>query len=119
MTLQLDWLQGKHDGPFMAENSSEEPRKGGDTQMRRSLGEYQGLASGVPMTLATERLADIFANPERTPLDFSVMDSKQSDDLYYEISAKWATTAPGERHVLVYYHCFPDAKDQKKFGFSK
>jgi len=117
MTLQLDWLQGKHDGPFMAKNAEGERRKMGDNQMRRSLGQYQALARGAPLELAGARLADIFAKPERAKLDFSVMGTKQSDGLYYEISATWATTAPGARHVLVYYHCFPDEKDQKKFGF--
>jgi hypothetical protein len=119
MTLQLDWLQGKHDQPFMLENSSRSPRKSADNQMRRSLGQYQGLARGAPLALAQARLAEIFAKRERVPLDFSVMATKQSDDLYYEISATWATVGPSARHVLVYYHCFPDEKDQKKFGFSK
>jgi hypothetical protein len=119
MTFQLDWLQGKHDQPFMLENSSRAPRKSGENQMRQSLGEYQGLARGAPQALAQARLAQIFAKRERVPLDFSVMDTKQSDDLYYEISATWATVGPAARHVLVYYHCFPDEKDQKKFGFSK
>jgi hypothetical protein len=117
VTLQLDWLQGKHDGPFMAKSSTETPRKQGDNQMRQSLSQYQALADGVPLELATARLAEIFAKAERVPFDFSVMDTKQSDGLYYEISAKWASLGAGARHVLVYYHCFPDAKDQKRFGF--
>ena len=117
MTLQLDWLQGKHDGPFMAKTSTETPRKQGDNQMRQSLSQYQALADGVPLELATARLAQIFAKAERVPFDFSVMDTQQADNLYYEISAKWASLGAGARHVLVYYHCFPDEKDQKKFGF--
>jgi hypothetical protein len=119
MTLQLDWLQGKHDQPFMLENSSKSPRKSAENQMRQSLAQYQALARGAPLALAQARLADIFAKGERKPLDFSVMATKQSDDLYYEISATWATVGPSARHVLVYYHCFPDAKDQRRFGFGK
>ena len=117
MTLQLDWLQGKHDTPFMKVNSSIAPRKMQDTQIRLSFGQYEGLASDVPLGLAKERLASIFGKSERVPFDFSVMGTKQSDGLYYEISAMWATTSPQERHVLVYYHCFPEKQDQKKFGF--
>jgi hypothetical protein len=119
MTFQLDWLQGKHDQPFMRENSDAAPRKSADNQMRLSLSQYQGLAIGAPLAMAKERLAEIFAKQERAPFDFSVMAKKQSDDLYYEISATWATVGPGARHVLVYYHCFPDTEDQKRFGFSK
>jgi hypothetical protein len=118
MTLQVDQLQGKHDQPFMKKHSTVPPRKMGDNQMRRSLAQYQALARGAPLQLAKEQLADIFKKNERVPLDFSVMAAQQSDGLYYEISAKWATEE-GRPHVLVYYHCFPDEKDQKKFGFGK
>ena len=116
MTFQLDWLQGKHDTPFMQANSTVTPRTMQDTQMRLSLDQYSRLAGVVPMALAMAQLGAIFAKQERTPLNFSVMGAKQADDLYYEISAVWATTGPAERHVLVYYHCFPDKKDQKNFG---
>ena len=118
MTLQLDWLQGKHDGPFMADNSNETPRKSGGNQMRRTLADYQKLARGAPLELAKARLAEIFKQGERAPLDFSVMASQQSDGLFYEISAKWAKVGERAAHVLVYYHCYPASDDQRKWGFS-
>jgi hypothetical protein len=119
LTMQIDWLQGKHDQPFMSKNSSENPRKMQDTQMRLSLDRYRDLAGGAPLELLNARLDDLFAQPERTALDFAVMGNQQSDLLYYEISAMWTTTGDNERHVLVYYHCFPDKKDQKTFGYGK
>ena len=117
MTMQLDWLQGKHDGPFMKANTELQARKMAENQMRRSLEQYRELAGGAPFELAKARLGTIFKKGQRVPFDFSVMGKQQSDGLYYEISAKWASEGPTSRHVLVYYHCFPDEKDQKRFGY--
>jgi hypothetical protein len=107
-TFQLDWLQGKHDQPFMREHSSLKPRKSDGSQMRLTLDQYAALARGVPSQLTGERMTKILAKPEEVALDFSVMDSKQSDGYYYEISAKWQNLGGVRRHVLVYYHCFPE-----------
>jgi hypothetical protein len=114
VTFQLDWFQGKHDQPFMRANSEADPRDMDGTQMRRGLGQYATLAQGVPAALTSARMAQIFARPENTAYDFAVMGTMQSDGLYYEISAMWATAGPG-RHVLVYYHCYPDRKNERKW----
>jgi hypothetical protein len=76
--------------------------------MRLTLDQYAALARGVPSQLTGARMTKILAKPEEVALDFSVMDSKQSDGYYYEISAKWQNLGGVRRHVLVYYHCFPE-----------
>jgi hypothetical protein len=120
MTFQLDYFQGKHDQVIMAANSAgEKIRPMHETQMRQSKDQYEELAEDVPLTLAVEHLGAIFLKGEREVYDFAVMKTQQSDSLFYEISAKWATLGLGERHILVYYHCFPAKDNQKKWGYSK
>ena len=116
VTFQVDWLQGKHDQPFMRAESDVAPRGMDGTQMRRSLEQYADLARGVPTALARQHMARILAKGEEVAHDFSIMGTKQSDGLYYEISGKWQSLGGNNRHVLIYYHCFPPEKDEAKWS---
>lgn len=103
-TFQLDSGQGKHDETFAASDKGARKKAGG--QKMPSGTDYRTLAQGVPADLTRDRLDQIFANPVRTKLDFSVQKSIQADGYQYEISAMWAPL-DGGWHVLVYYHCYP------------
>jgi hypothetical protein len=103
-TFQLDSMQGKHDAEFASDKDAR--KKSGGQQMPPGS-DYEALAQGVPAELARDRLDQIFENPARAPLNFSVQKIRQWDGYHYEISAMWAPLDEGRLHLLVYYHCYP------------